>query len=603
MLTNLLSIMMKSRRKLLLFSFAIFLVLHACNDDLEEGVHIEEPALITPDLTAKITASVAGFIIDESGNPVASANVTAGDKQAVSDEYGYFEISNTPLAKFAGQVKVAKTGYFDGHKTFQPQDKETFLRLKLLTKAKIGIIDAASGGTVTTDDGGTVTLSANSVVTAEGNVPYTGEVHVYARTINNAEDSNFQSDRPGDARGTNKDGYAKALKSFSTIAVELSGTNGEALQIMEGKLATINLPVPSALAADAPSIIDLWSFDKGTGLWKQEGTATKTGDKYVGSVSHFSFWDGAEGFPLVNFSALIVDGASQPLANVPVRITIAGMPKNGGHGRFGYTDANGHITGAVFANANLVLDILTPCALSAYSHEFSTAAADIDLGTLTGNLGQSVVTLSGTVSDCNNQPVTNGYVQTYDNGFYNRIAVNNGSFSFTGLACTNTSVNFVAVDNTTQEQNEPQTVGLNAGANDLGALTACATSTLGYISYTFDGVTTVNIQEPVDTIAGYSLEGTVTQVLTLSGDPNTGQKMAFQFDGGSEVGTEHKLTEVFSVAFTSGRGYWPVPVTVTITEYGGVGGFISGEFSSNMLDFNDNSLHTLTCNFRVRRNH
>jgi hypothetical protein len=594
---------MKSRLNLLFLSLAILLALHACNDDLEKGVHIDEPELITPDLTVQITTSITGFVIDEIGKPVVSASVTAGDKQVSTDEYGYFEVSNTALAKFAGLVKVTKAGYFVGYRTFQPQEnKETFVRIKLLSKTETGIIDAASGGTVTTADGGMVTLRANSVVTANDNVPYTGEVHVNARVIHTSEDTNLQSDRPGDARGTNKDGHAKALKSFSTIAVELSGSNGEILQIMQGKLATINLPIPPALTAGAPFDIDLWSFDEVTGLWKQESIATKTGGTYQGSVSHFSFWDGAEGLSLVNFSALIVDGSSQPLANIPVRITIAGMPKNAGHGRFGYTDANGYIAGAVFANTNLVLDILTPCALPAYSHEFSTAAADIDLGSLTGNLGQSVVTLSGAVSDCNNQPVTHGYVQTYDNGFYNRIAIDNGHFTFTGLACTNTNVSFVAVDNTTQEQNEPQTVALNPGVNDLGAMTACSTSTLGYIIYTLDGVTTVNILEPVDTVAAYNLAPvTSTQVLTLSGNPNEGQKMAFQFDGESEVGTAHKLTEVFSTVFTSGRGYWPVPVTVTITEYGAVGGFISGEFSSNMLDFNDNSLHTLTCNFRVRR--
>ncbi len=595
---------MKSNRYILLFSLVILLTFHACNDDITDKV-VREPELITPDFTEKITTSVKGFVVDEDGNPVAYASVAAGEKQISTDEYGYFELSNASLPKFAGQVKVTKTGYFDAYKTFIPQDDdENFVRLKLLTKTNTGTIDAAVGGTATTVDGVTVTLPANGVVTASNNAAYTGAVQVSVRSINPSEDNTFQLERPGDSRATDENGHAKTLKSFSTIAVDLTGNSGQKLQIMEGKSATINLPIPSAVAADAPSTIALWSFNTTTGLWKQEGSATKTGNFYVGSVSHFSFWDSAEGLSLVNFSARIVDASSQPLVNVPVSVTIAGLPKNAGHGRFGYTDANGFITGAVFANKDLVLDILTPCALSAYSHEFSTAAVDVDLGTLTGNLGQNAVTLSGSVVDCENQPVANGFIQTYDNGFYNRIEVTNGTFNFTGIACTNTTVNIVAVDNATYEQNIPKSVTIIAGANNLGVLTACGTSTMGFISYTLDDVTTVDIMEPTDTIAAYNLAPSAnTQILTLSGDPNQGQKMSIQFNGGTAIGSGHKFSDIFSTAFPSGRGYWPAEVTLTITEYGKVGGFISGEFSGNFLDFEDNSLHTMSCSFRVRRKH
>jgi hypothetical protein len=304
----------------------------------------------------------------------------------------------------------------------------------------------------------------------------------------------------------------------------------------------------------------------------------------------------------VNLSARVLDTGGQPLAHVAVSVTPVGVPKNAGYGRFSYTDADGYVNGPVFANKDMVLDILTPCALSAYEHAFSTTNVDIDLGTLTGNLGQNVVALSGTVENCNGEPVASGYVQTYDNGFYNRIAVVNGAFSFTGLACTNTEISFVAVDLATNAQNDPQSVTLVPGANALGALTSCGTSALGNITYTIDG-TTVVIQEPADTIAAYlaTPEAIWTQVIVLSGEPNTNQQMSFQFNGGPETGTSHTVTEVFTNAFPSGRGYWPVPLTVTIEEYGAKGGFVRGSFSGNMLDFEDNSLHTFSCSFKVRR--
>jgi len=583
----------------------LLITLHACEDNVEKR-SVDQPDPVTPDLSIKVNGSVAGFVTDAEGSPVPFADVYAGQKRAITDAYGYFNMPNTSLPAMAGHVAVSRNGYVTMHKTFLPvQDAETFVRVTLLPKHEIGTIDASSGGSATTGNGAGITLPANGVVIADNGNAYSGLVHVNATFIDPAPGEDFPSTVPGDGRGVNAAGHLEAMKIFTSVAVELTADNGQALQIAAGKSATITLPIPPALLADAPDVVALWAFDANTGLWKQEGSATRTGNEYNGMVGHFSFWAGAEGFPLVTFSARVVDGASQPLSHVPVLVSFAGMPRNAGHGRFGFTDADGYITGSVFANASLVLDILTPCNLPAYSHEFSTAATDINLGTLTGNLGQNAVTLSGTVLDCEGLPVESGYVQTYDNGFYNRILIDNGAFTFTGVLCTNTGVSVVAVDLAAFEQSTPQTITINPGNNALGAFTACGTSTVGNITYTFDGGEPVVIQEPADTIAGYSLgdTGDWTQILVLSGDPNGAQQMAFQFDGGNVSGTGHKLTDVYSNIFPSGHGYWPAPVTVTITEYGNVGGFIAGSFSSNMLNFDDNALHTLEVGFRVRRYH
>ncbi|MDJ1471769.1 carboxypeptidase-like regulatory domain-containing protein [Xanthocytophaga flava] len=591
-------------RSLYTFILLCALVLfNACRkDDVDK--EIVDPDPVTPDLEVKVASTITGFVVDETNSPVGWATVNVGDKYIRTDEYGYFKVADVSVAKIAGLVKVTKSGYIDGYKTVIPSaGKESFVRIKLVPKKEIGTVAATSGGTITTTDGSKITLPENGVVNAVSGATYSGNVHVTASWLNPASTEDLQMNIPGDARGTDSSGHLKALKAYSTIAVELTADNGQLLQIAEGKSATISLPIPSALSAEAPATIDLWRFDTTTGLWKKEGSATKTGDAYVGNVSHFSFWEAAEGGSFVNLAVRVVDASSQPLANVPVSINIAGLPKNAGYGRFGFTDANGYISGAVFANKDLVLDILTPCAISAYSHDFSTTSVDLDLGTLTGNLGQSQVTITGTVSNCENQPVASGHVQTYDGGFYNRIAISNGNFSYTGLACTNTDVNVIVVDNANYQQNAPKTVTLHSGVNNLGALTACGTSTLGVITYTYDGVTTT-IEEPTDTLGAYlaTPQNIWTQIVTLSDGANNSQKMSFQFDGGMALNSQHAINDVFCNAFPSGRGYWATPIQVTITEYGKVGGFISGNFSSQMLDFGDNSLHTLSCTFRVRRN-
>jgi hypothetical protein len=592
---------MKNNLTLLLVAFAALIVLDSCRKDQSHEQYTGNGNLIKPDLSVKVIANVAGFIMNENDEPAPNVRVIAGSKETVTDEFGYFSIANTSLTEAAGFVKVEKTGYFNGYKTFLPQaGKENFVRMKLLPKNNSGSVDAVSGGTVTTTTGARITLPDNAVVLAAGGGTYTGTVNIAIQYIDASNLAVQQYILPGDARGIDKDEHLALLKSFGTLAVELTGSGGQLLQIANGKQATISIPIPVSLASTAPSSIPLWSFDETNGLWKQESTALKSGNTYTGQVNHFSFWDGATGISLVNLTTQVVDASLQPLAHAAVGIRYAGQLFNAGFGTFGYTDANGYVYGAVPANANLTLSVLTSCATEAYSHNFTTINSNVDLGTITGNLGQSLVTITGTATDCNSQPVTNGYVQCYDNGFFNRIPIVNGAFSFTGVACSNTTTNLVAIDNNTHQQGTVQSVTLNTGVNNLGALTACGTSTVSTMTYTFDGVTTI-LTDPADTVVSYFLSQSLSTIVLKIVTGQASPSINFTFDGGNATGTGHQVNEIFALHFPGGRVTAPAPLTVTITEFGNPGGFISGSFSGSVLDFANNAPHTISCSFRVRR--
>jgi hypothetical protein len=592
---------MKKNLNRLLVALTVFIALHSCKKDQAHEQYIENGNGIKPDLTIKVNASVTGYVMNENDEPVANAKITAGNKETQTDEFGYFSITNTSLAEAAGLVKVQKPGYFNGYKTFLPKaGKESFVRLKLLPKNTAGTVNASSGGTVNTASGASITLPANAVVLANGGSSYSGTVNIAVQLIDASNLAAQQYIFPGDTRGMDATDHLALLKSFGTLAVELTGTSGQLLQIATGSKATITIPIPPSLSSAAPSSVPLWSFDEVNGLWKQESTAQKSGAAYTGQVSHFSFWDGAVGIPLVNLTVQIVDASLQPLSHVAVGIRYAGQPLNAGYGTFGYTDANGYATGAVPANASLTLNVLTPCETEAYSHNFSTTSSNSDLGTITGNLGQNLVTITGTAIDCNNQPLTNGYVQCFDNGFFTRIPVVNGAFSYTGAKCTNTTTHMVAIDNNLHQQSATQTVTLTTGVNNLGTITACGTSTLGTISYTYDGVTTV-FNEPADTLNSYYFpQGLSTTVLRLSTVSSTPQ-FSFQFNGGTAIGISHEVTEIFSAEFPGGRLVAPTPLVLNITEFGNPGSFISGSFSGPTEDLATGAPHTFSCNFRIRR--
>jgi hypothetical protein len=86
-----------------------------------------------------------------------------------------------------------------------------------------------------------------------------------------------------------KNGARVTLASFGMMAVELESASAEKLQIKSGSVATLTTPIPASAQANAPATIALWSVNEQTGIWKEEGTATKNGNVYVGDVKALFF--------------------------------------------------------------------------------------------------------------------------------------------------------------------------------------------------------------------------------------------------------------------------------------------------------------------------
>ena len=96
---------------------------------------------------------------------------------------------------------------------------------------------------------------------------------------------------PGMLYAENENGAERMLQTLGMLAVELRGSGGEDLNLAEGSTSEIKVPVDASLMSIAPNTIPLWYFDEVNGYWKEEGQATLQGNMYVGTVSHFSFWN------------------------------------------------------------------------------------------------------------------------------------------------------------------------------------------------------------------------------------------------------------------------------------------------------------------------
>ncbi len=383
-----------------------------------------------------VTASISGRVLDENKQPVSGAVVKAGSLTATTDLNGKFRINNASLDKNAGFIKVEKDGFFQGSRTIIVNEGAVnYISLQLIKRVVSGTVSGSTGGNITVQGGGSIVFTGNSFVNTAGNGAYTGSVSVSTFLLNPTA-SNFNEIMPGTLRGITTGNDETGLQSFGMMAVERTGAGGEKLQLAAGKTATLTFPIPAELLGNAPATIPLWSFNDTTGLWKEEGTATKQGNNYVGTVGHFSFWNCDVPVNFIHFKAIVKDQSGKPFASARVVIQVTDDKYNANGS--GYTDSTGWVGGYIPKGKSLQIKIYNNCNAVVFTKDIGPFSAAADLGTLTvDNPVAGSVTFSGTVNNCSTTPVTNGYVDIYLDSMHTHAAVTNGSFNITITRCNN----------------------------------------------------------------------------------------------------------------------------------------------------------------------
>jgi hypothetical protein len=588
----------------LLFFIAIAGVFLSCQKTIGNLDAINTTTIL-PDLVTTTSSSASGFVTDENELPVKNATVQVGNFTTTTDKYGFFEAKNVQVVRTAAVVSITKTGYFKGIKTYTATtNKAAFFRIKLIPKTVAGTFNATAGGAVTMPSGLSINFPASAIVNTSTNAPYTGTVNVAAFYINPTA-ADINRIMPGDLRGLNTGGEIKLLTSFGMAAVELTGAAGEQLQIATGKKASLTMPVPSSLGASAPATIPLWSFDENNGLWKQEGVATKTGNTYVGDVSHFSFWNCDVPNNFVQFNCTVVNTVGQPVQNALVKISLVSNPLVAA---YGYTDSSGYVQGAVPNNAQLKLEVFNSnnCLNSVFSQTFTTTNVNVAYGNVTINTITNLAILNGSVTNCSNNPVTNGYI-IVQNGYVNtRYTLSNtGTYSINQILCgTGTNnITLIAEDIIGAQQSNAAVYPVSPGTNSIPTIQACGVSTTQYVNVTVNTVPN-NYLAPVDTLRLIS-SGTATNYsISANRAPyNQATVTNFSFTGNNiAIGSVQNLTTFFASTIPSSSTI-NTPISVNITELGaGSGQYVAGNFAGVITGPSPTfTPYSITCNFRVQR--
>ena len=341
---------MKPHYKKLIFILLTFALVLACSQDDSDP---------TPPITIS-TATVKGTVVNETNVPISGATVSSGGITTTTSATGEFTLINVPAGE-RSFVKVSSADTFDAYRGFPAVAGSTsYVSVMMIAKGAPTNFSSSSGVTLS-HQGGTITIGANTVADASGNV-YNGTVTAFVKFQTTSQANFARVMQGGDFAGVNSSSQTGVLISYGFYSIELKDTTGNELNIKTGSTANFTMPIAAAQVATASPNVKLWSFDKATAMWKEEGTATKTGSTYSGQVSHFSEWNCDDWFINATIKGKVLCYGN-PEPNVEVRIFNANFTV------YARTDSNGNYSMIVPANYGFTLTIgaMGPVTIAALS--------------------------------------------------------------------------------------------------------------------------------------------------------------------------------------------------------------------------------------------
>jgi hypothetical protein len=542
----------------------------------------------------QISRDFLGNIIDSNRNPIEGVTITIGSQTATTDTNGVFIINNASVNERFGYVKAEKDGYINGSRSVVPSNGTNKVTIMLLETTVVGSVNSGISETITASDGSSVSFDGN--FKNEDGTVYSGSVDVIMHHLD-PSDEDMAIQMPGMLYAENENGAERMLQTLGMLAVELRGENGEDLNLADGSTSEIRIPVDASLMSIAPTTIPLWSFDEVNGYWKEEGEATLQGNMYVGTVSHFSFWNCDIPAEAQTLCVNATDEDNIALNNLLVTITSATFGT-----RSGYLNENGEVCGFVPSNETLELNVYSydDCSDSAlYTETVGPFNEDSNISIVVpNNLDITQETIIGIFNTCDGNPVADGYVQiSYGNQTFTD-AVDNGNFEINVLRCNdNNTFSVKGSDYVNLQTTDSISYTFTTPITDIGTISACNAVT-EFIQYTIDDEEPVFIFENISAnfyTESPNSEGPTIDIFASSNDQNSCIYMFGRLDEPNFLGTYESINfdtnntqtgfligECISVSDINNN------IVYNLSVLGEVGEYIDINFSGSYEDFQDN---------------
>jgi len=261
----------------------LVICISACSDDNSNNDNNNQTSgFETANLTVKTINALTG-------NVITGVNLTSSGKQSTTNQLGVSIFENLTVNNNQLNITAKINGYAPAFSNVKVNTLNSFTEIALIP-VQSESFSSSSQQFINFDNSNTqIVFPANAFVTENG-TDYNGIVNIELAYIE-PNQPNFGRTMPGnDFMAINSDGQEQFLVSYGAISAELTGQNGEILQLTEGKQATLKMPVPEN-TSEIPNQIPMWYFDEEQSIWIEEGVATLNGEEYIAQVSHFSWWN------------------------------------------------------------------------------------------------------------------------------------------------------------------------------------------------------------------------------------------------------------------------------------------------------------------------
>ena len=523
------------------------------------------------DFGSNIQRDFMGRIVDQSSIPLDNVNITIGNKTAITDNNGMFVINDVSVKERLGFITAQKPGYLKGMRSVVPTTGTNMINIMLVAETLVSTVASGSSSEVTLSNGAKV--SFDGAFKDENGNAYSGNVDVYMYHLETSNPA-IEAIMPGNLQAENANGEERVLVSYGMLNVELKGASGEKLNIADGSVAQIELPINPAQNGVAPATIPLWHFDEVSGVWMEDGEATLVGGKYQGEVSHFSWWNWDAPFPAVILCINVVDANNNPLANLDIKL----IESNAVNGRTAFTNGDGNICGFVPINEAFTLKAFDPCGVEVFSSNIGSFAADTNYSLVLPSVTATVI--SGTLVNCANTNVTNGYASIIYGNQLASVPVTNGDFTLSVIQCAAlTSFSLEGVDYDTFQ--ETDTISYNFGSADVGNIIAC-NAVSEYITLQVDN-------DPVDYfLSNITADSWSSTSVSIGGQNDIGESILISGSATTlgthpDNGSSYIGIELNSLNIDHGV---PNTLASTITNFGTVGQYIDITITGSYTDNN-----------------
>jgi hypothetical protein len=584
-------IIMKRIKKMKLLLIGLLLILGCTSDDDAQVVIDNNTGTnVTPiNQGSDIQRTFLGKVVDDGGNDVSGAQVTIGNSTVMTDVKGVFIIENTNVKSKQAYIKVLKNGFYQALKTTVPTSGVNNVSITLIAKTPDVVIATGAVSEVSMLNGTKITFDGNFSDTS--GVAYSGNVNVSMYYLD-AGDPDLGSKMPGNLQAENTNESEGVLETYGMLNVELTGDSGQELNIASGSTAQIEVPINSTVSASAPSTIPLWHFDETKGYWVEEGFATKIGAKYVGDVSHFSWWNCDAFFPTTDLCMTVVDASGLPLANVTVTLVFSGTT----FPRQGISNPNGVICGLIPSNEIITANVLDSCGNSIFSSTIGPFSSTGNTTTITIPTGSiSTTNVIGDFYDCSNNPITNGYVEIIYGSNVSYQYITNGEIDINTVVCSaNTSFTLEGVDYDALQSTGLLNQTFTLPITDVGSIISCNTVD-EFITFQLNS-------DPVEIYVQADSYDTGTNGFSIIGLGN-GQTTEINISlNANTPGIYDYATSSINFYENSVAQFVIQTFEINISAFGAnVNDYIDFTYNGTMLDTTTNTVHNVSGSAHIKR--